>query len=162
MSTPRGTRRDDLLAVGTIVGLTTLTALGSRLSSDYDSAWFRALRKPRWEPSGRLIGGVWTAIYASTAGAALLLWRERTRHDLRRLAALFALQFLLNYLFTPLLTRRRSLWLSLADTAALHVVVDALVVLAWPIQRAAALLLLPYSAWTLFTTALSWRVRRLN
>jgi len=43
-----------------------------------------------------------------------------------------------------------------------HVAVDAIVVLAWPIHRAAALLMLPYSAWTLFTTALSRRVRRLN
>ncbi len=78
------------------------------------------------------------------------------------LAGLFAVQYLLNYLFTPLLTLRRSLALSTTDSAVLHLVVDAMVIVAWPIRRAAALLLIPYSAWTLFATILSWRVWSLN
>ena len=88
--------------------------------------------------------------------------REREAHDLRGLMGLFALQYLLNYAFTPLLTLRRSLALATVDSGALHLVVDAIVALAWPVQRAAALLMLPYSAWTLFTTLLSWRVWTLN
>ena len=155
-------RREDALAAGMIAGITALTAIGSRISSDYDSAWFRALRKPRWEPSGAVIGPVWAVLYACTGLSATLLWREREAHDVRGLMGLFALQYLLNYAFTPLLTLRRSLSLSTVDSGALHLVVDAIVALAWPVQRAAALLMLPYSAWTLFTTLLSWRVWTLN
>lgn len=155
-------RRDDLIGLAAIAGVTALTATGSRVSSDYDSAWFKSLRKPRWEPSGAVIGGIWAVLYVCAAAAAYLLWRKRAGRDIRGLAGLFALQYLLNYLFTPLLTLRRSLRLSTADSVALHLVVDAIVVLAWPVRRAAALLMLPYSAWTLFAAALSLRVWRLN
>lgn len=155
-------RRDDMLGLAAITGVTALTATGSRASSDYDSTWFKALRKPRWEPSGGVIGAVWAVIYVCTALAATLLWRKRDEHDIRGLAALFAVQYLLNYLFTPLLTLRRSLSLSTTDSAVLHLVVTAIAVLAWPVRRAAAILMIPYSAWTLFATILSWRVWQLN
>ncbi|MDQ2827508.1 MAG: tryptophan-rich sensory protein [Chloroflexota bacterium] len=155
-------RRGDLLGIVALVGVTALTATGSTASSDYDSTWFKTLRKPRWEPSGAVIGPVWAVIYACTVIAGSLLWRERDKRDLKGLAGLFAVQYLLNYLFTPLLTLRRSLALSTTDSAVLHLVVDAMVIVAWPIRRAAALLLIPYSAWTLFATILSWRVWSLN
>ena len=105
-------RREDALATGVVAGVTALTAIGSRISSDYDSAWFRALRKPRWEPSGMVIGPVWAVLYACTGLSATLLWPKREAHDMRGLMGLFALQYLLNYAFTPLLTLRRSLSLS--------------------------------------------------
>lgn len=155
-------RRDDAVGTAVIVGLTALTAFGSRASSAYDSAWFRSLRKPRWEPSGAVIGSIWAALHACTALSASLLWRRRGEQGIKALMGLFALQYLLNYAFTPLLTLRRSLALSTIDSGALHLVVDVIVALAWRIHRTAALLMLPYSAWTLFTTILSWRVWRLN
>jgi translocator protein len=155
-------RREDALATGVVAGVTALTAIGSWISSDYDSAWFRALRKPRWEPSGAVIGPVWAVLYVCTALSASLLWRKRDEHDLRGLMRLFALQYLLNDALTPLLTLRRSLSLSTVDSAALHLAVETIIALAWPVQRAAAVLMLPYSAWTFFTTLLSWRVWTLN
>jgi tryptophan-rich sensory protein len=80
--------REDVLATGVVAGVTALTAIGSRISSNYDSAWFRALRKPRWEPSGAVIGPVWAVLYACTGLSATLLWREREAHDLRGLMGL--------------------------------------------------------------------------
>ena len=84
-------RREDVLATGAVAGVTALTAIGSRISSDYDSTWFRALRKPRWEPSGAVIGPVWAVLYLCTALAASLLWRKRATHDIRTLMGLFSL-----------------------------------------------------------------------
>lgn len=155
-------RRDDAVGTAAIMGLTALTAFGSRASSAYGSVWFRSLRKPPWEPSGAIIGPVWAVLHAGTALSASLLWRRRGEHDMKGLMGLFALQYLLNYAFTPLLTLRRSLALSTIDSGGLHLAVDAIVVLAWRVHRTAALLMLPYSAWTLFTTVLSARVWRLN
>jgi tryptophan-rich sensory protein len=60
----------------------------------------RSGRKPRWEPSGAVIGPVWAVLYVCTALAASLLWRKREAHDLWGLMGLFALQYLLNYAFT--------------------------------------------------------------
>lgn len=155
-------RRDNAVVTVLIVSLTALTAVGSRVSSAYDSTWFRSLRKPSWEPSGLTIGFVWAVLHTCTALSANLLWRRRGERDVRALLGLFAAQYLLNYAFTPLLTLRRSLLLSTLDSGALHLVTDAIVVLAWPIHRLAALLMLPYSLWTFFTTVLSGQVLRLN
>jgi tryptophan-rich sensory protein len=65
--------REDVLATGVVAGVTALTAIGSRISSNDDSAWFRALRKPRWEPSGAVIGPVWAVLYACTGLSATML-----------------------------------------------------------------------------------------
>ena len=65
--------REDVLATGVVAGVTALTAIGSRISSNYDSAWFRALRKPRWEPSRAVIGPVWAVLYACTGLSATML-----------------------------------------------------------------------------------------
>src|SRR5438105_12108752 len=83
--------REDALATGMIAGVTALTAIGSRISSDYDSAWFRALRKPRWEPSGAVIGPVWAVLGLCTALSASLIWWLRGPHDTHTLMGLFAL-----------------------------------------------------------------------
>ena len=160
MSTRDSRARAVLTAAG-IVAVTAGVAAGGSAAGDFDSAWYRRLRKPGWQPGGSTIGAVWTGLYALTATSAYLLARgARRRRGL--LAGLFAVQYALNAAFTPLLTRRRDLGLATADSAALFATVSALAAVAWPVRRTAALLLLPYAAWAAFATYLSATLVRLN
>ncbi|MGW4569136.1 TspO/MBR family protein, partial [Streptomyces sp. NPDC004561] len=49
-------------AVG--VAVTTAAAVGGR-AVDADSAWYRSLRKPGWQPPSWAFGVVWTPLYAA-------------------------------------------------------------------------------------------------
>ncbi len=154
--------RSDLAGTAAIIAATLATAVGGSLSGDFNSDWYQRLRKPVWQPSGTLIGAVWTVLYTLTALAAGLVWRRRERLPSRRLWVLLALQYVLNFAFTPLFTRRRSLPLATLDCALLAASVWMLVAWAWPVRRLAAALLLPYALWSTFATALSLRLWQLN
>ena len=144
-----------------IVAVTVGVAAAGGAAGDFDSRWYRRLRKPGWQPGGAAIGTVWSVLYVLTAASAYILARgPRRRRGL--LGGLFVIQYVLNAAFTPLLTRRRDLTLATADSAALLVTVSALTVAAWPVRRAAAVMLLPYVVWTAFATYLSATLVRLN
>lgn len=144
-----------------IVAVTVGVAAAGSAAGDFDSRWYRRLRKPGWQPGGATIGTVWSVLYVLTGASAYILARgPRRRRGL--LGGLFVIQYVLNAAFTPLLTRRRDLTLATADSAALLVTVSALTVAAWPVRRAAAVMLLPYVVWTAFATYLSATLVRLN
>jgi translocator protein len=145
-----------------VAGATALAAGGGSALSDFQSGWYRRLRKPAWQPSGRTIGWVWSGLYALIAASGTVLWTGRNPGRSRLLPVLFVAQYALNLAYAPLLTRARSLRLATLDSTLLFVTVAALVRTAWPVRRLAAALLLPYLAWTGFATFLSWRVLRLN
>jgi tryptophan-rich sensory protein len=137
-------------------------AVAGGASGDFRSDWYTQLRKPRWQPPGAVIGAVWSVLYTLTAISGSLLWARRRDPRARPLFSLFLIQAVLNVAFTPLLTRARSPELAAADSAALGLTVAALTALAWPVRRSAAVLLLPYVAWTGFATFLSYRIVTLN
>ena len=153
---------NDLWGTAAIVAVTAGTAVAGGLSGDFDSAWYLHLRKPAWQPPGQVIGAVWSVLYTLTAIAASLLWRRRGQVRGNRLLWLFALQYGLNAAFTPVFTRVHALKLATLDSAMLAFVVATMAVLAWPVRRLAAVLLVPYVLWTAFATMLSWRLQRLN
>jgi tryptophan-rich sensory protein len=160
----KGNKRqsNDLIGTAAICGAVAATAALGSLSGDFESAWYRQLRKPEWQPSRRVIGAVWSVLYTLTATAGILLWRRRSRVHGDKLLWLFALQLGLNAAFTPILTRLRALKLATAICGMLSLVVATLAVLAWPVRRLVAVLLVPYVLWTAFATLLSWRIQRLN
>jgi benzodiazapine receptor len=155
-------RRDDRAGVAAVVAATLATAVGGSLSGDFGSDWYQRLRKPAWQPSGAVIGAIWTVLYTMTALAASDVWRRRERLRGRTFWLVLALQYLFNAAFTPLFTRRHALRLATLDAALLSVSVGTLLVLAWPVRRLAAMLLLPSVLWTSFATWLSLRLWQLN
>ena len=154
-------RRDGLAAAG-IVLVTAAVAAAGGAAGDFESEWYRRLKKPAWQPSGAVIGGVWSVLYTAIATAGVLLWPRRSRPEFAAVRWLFIAQWLLNAAWTPLFTRARRLDLALADCAALTGVNVALVARAWRVRPLAAVLLAPYAAWTAFATFLTWTLLRLN
>lgn len=141
---------------------TAAVAAAGGAAGDFESKWYRDLKKPGWQPSGAIIGGVWSVLYAGIATAGVLLWSRRSRPEFVPVRRLFVAQWILNAAWTPLFTRARRLDVALADCAALTGVNIALVARAWRVRPGAALLLTPYAAWTGFATFLTWTLLRLN
>jgi tryptophan-rich sensory protein len=158
---PPAVHRRDILGIAAIVGATFGVAVIGGVSGDFRSDWYARLRKPRWQPSGAVIGSIWTGLYASIAVSGGILWLRR-RKARGAVPVLFIAQWVLNAAWTPLFTRARRLDLATLDCAALAMTNAALVGAAWPVSRRAALLLMPYTAWSAFATFLSWTIYRLN
>jgi benzodiazapine receptor len=68
----------------------------------------------------------------------------------------------LNTAWSPLFFRAHRPWAAAAESAVLTASTADLVRRAWPVSRAAALVLTPYAAWTAFATALTVAIARRN
>ncbi len=155
-------RRSSALRAAAALGLTLAAAGVGGATGDFQSSWYRDLRKPAWQPSGRTIGTVWSVLYPLIGVSGALLFTARDREGARSVRGLFVLQAVLNAAWTPLFTRARALRLATVECGVLTGVNAALVARAWRVRPAAAALLVPYAAWTAFATFLSGTVARLN
>ena len=125
--------------------------------------WYRALHKPAFQPPDWAFGPAWTVIYALTALAGVLAWHAMP--PLRawaRILALFAINGVLNVLWSVLFfSLHRPDW-ALAEVVPFWLSILALIVAIAPYARRAAWLLAPYLLWVAFAGVLNYAVVRLN
>jgi translocator protein len=102
-------------------------------------------------------------VTAVIATAGVLAWQDAPSDGARReLAALFALNGLLNLAWSPLFFRlRRPDW-AFYEVIPFWLSIVALIVFVAPFSARAAALLAPYLAWVTFAGWLNWRIVRLN
>ncbi len=145
-----------LIAAGAVAA----AAAAGSAAADPGSAWYQSLRKPSWQPPPWAFPLVWTPLYVSIgyAGARALARQDDRGPLIRALLTDLAL----NTAWTPLFFRVRKPRAALAEIAALNLANAALIRRAWQADRTAALLLLPYAAWTGFATALNTEIVLLN
>jgi len=125
-------------------------------------AWYQSLAKPTWTPPPWLFGPVWTVLYIMIGVAGRLLWSERKRPAGRRAFTLFVIQLALNFAWTPVFFGLHAPGPALVVIITLLACIVATITIAWPVTRAASLLLLPYAAWVSFASALNFALWRLN
>ncbi|WP_049458083.1 TspO/MBR family protein [Stenotrophomonas maltophilia] len=136
-------------------------ALGAWASTSAAS-FYASLTLPAWAPPAGVFGPVWTLLYAMMAVAAWLVWRERGWRGARPALTLYLLQLAVNALWSWLFFGWKLGALAFADILVLIVLVCATIFGFLRIQRAAAVLLLPYLAWISFASALNFAVWRAN
>jgi tryptophan-rich sensory protein len=125
--------------------------------------WYRALRKPSWQPPDWLFGPAWTVILALASLSAYLAWQGAPNGRGHLLVAvLFVLNGAANLAWSPLFFRlRRPDW-ALWEVPLLWLSILAPIILLAPYSVTASLLLLPYLAWVSFAAFLNLTIVRLN
>lgn len=125
--------------------------------------WYFSLEKPRWQPPDWAFGPAWTLIYAFAVMAAVKGWRAMEDAIARRpFVSLFAINGVLNVLWSLLFFHlRRPDW-ALLEVPLLWASILALIVYSWPRSRVAAALLIPYLAWVSFASVLNYTIVQLN
>jgi tryptophan-rich sensory protein len=126
--------------------------------------WYRALRKPSWNPPNWLFGPAWTLIYALIGCAVVVAWNAPGAPPGARaaLAGATALNLGLNVLWSALFfARKRPDW-ALLEVVALWLSVVLVIAAVRPLSRPGAALLLPYLAWVTFAALLNQRIVALN
>ena len=145
-----------------------VAALGSVATISNVEGWYADADKAPWNPPNWLFGPAWTFLYTAMSVAAWLVWRQRHLIEVRRALTLYVVQLVLNALWTPVFfglfpaIGTPALWIALAIIVALDVVILLTMLAFWPVSRAAAWLLVPYWAWTLFATTLNVALALLN
>ncbi len=124
--------------------------------------YYRSLRKPSWAPPARVFGPAWSSLYALTGVSSWIVLRTRTRRTVTPTLGLYTAQLALNGLWTPLFFRARRPHLAFVEIVVLWVSIALTMQRFARISRPAALLLLPYLAWTTFAAVLNFELWRRN
>ena len=138
------------------------TISGRIAGSGYGNPWFDALQKPAIMPPGWVFGAAWTFLYILLGFALALILHARGARGRGPALALFVLQLLLNYAWSPLFFAYHEVGAALWTIVAILLLSAATAILFWRIRRGAALLMLPYLAWLGFAAALTWQIGLLN
>jgi tryptophan-rich sensory protein len=124
--------------------------------------WYERLVQPSWRPPNWLFAPVWTFLYLTIAVSGWLVWRERGFADAIWPFAIYAIQLVLNGIWTPIFFGMKRPDLAFVDIVLVWLSIVATIVVFYPISGVAGLLLLPYLAWVTFATALNFAIWRLN
>jgi benzodiazapine receptor len=140
-----------------------LGVLSGQLSgSGADSAWFSALEMPAIYPPGWLFGVVWTILYALMGFAMAVISAAKGARGRGVAALAFVVQLILNLAWSPMFFAAHQITGALVLIVVLDLAVILTIALFWKVRRSSALLLLPYLAWILFATLLTWEIRQAN
>lgn len=130
--------------------------------SGYENPWFDALAKPSYMPPGGTFAAAWTILYILIGTALAIILFAKGAAGRGRAVALFAGQFALALVWSPLFFAAHQVgpafWLLLAILTAAAITT----VLFARIRKAAGLLMLPYLAWMCFAAVLNHDIDRLN
>jgi benzodiazapine receptor len=133
-------------------------ALATRNAREF----YASLAKPAWAPPGWLFGPVWTVLYVLMGVAAWLVWRRAGWSGASGALSLFLVQLVCNAAWSWIFFAWRSGALAFADIVLLLVLIVATMLAFARVHGLAALLLLPYLAWVVFATALTFAIWRGN
>ena len=154
--------REALKLLFAVVVCEAVGGLGSYFTVGAIPGWYATLVKPAFSPPNWVFGPVWTTLYALMGLAAYLVWRRHHGAHRTHALRLFALQLLLNGIWTPVFFGLRSTGGGLIVIIALLIAIIATTVSFWRLRPAAGILLLPYLAWVAFATVLNASLWYLN
>lgn len=137
-------------------------ALGAAVTSTSVDGWYQTLAKPSWNPPDWLFGPVWTALYSMMAIAAWLVWRSHGWRETRSALNWFSIQLALNVTWSFVFFGLHRPGLAFAEIVALWISISATCLAFRAQSNTAALMLIPYLAWTSFAAILNLVIWRMN
>ncbi len=140
----------------------TLAVLGVGGAMTTVGPWYRALRKPTWNPPDWLFGPAWTIILGMAAWSGVLAWTRSGPAAHPTILVLFGCNIVLHMLWSPLFFNfKRPDW-ALIEVPFLWLSIVALMVGLAPLGQACVWLLLPYLLWVGFAAFLNLTIVRMN
>lgn len=165
--------RQIAVAVLLLATVAVIATLGSLATVDNAVGWYADARKVAWNPPNSVFGPAWSILYVLVAAAGFLIWKagyvgRGQPNRARRVLWVYAVQLILNGLWTPIffagypVLGRAAWWLAMAVILGLILAVGWLIALAARRSRAAAWLLAPYIVWLVFASSLNAGIIALN
>lgn len=137
-----------VIGVGSFIGTQTAPGL-----------WYAGLDKPPFNPPNWVFGPVWLILYVLIAIAG---WRTFLRGAASLGMGLWVGQMVLNWAWSPVFFLAENLWAAFAIIIPMLALILAFIVERWNVDRAAALMFMPYAAWVSFASLLNLSLAILN
>ena len=148
--------------IATAAAIALLVAFAGGLITDL-GPWYQTLQQPAWKPADWLFAPAWTVIFACAAASAVVAWRRLGTTPARvPLVAMFAVNGLLNILWSVLFFQQHRPDYALLEVALLWLSIAVLMAILWRPARTASVLLIPYLLWVTVAGVLNYDVVRLN
>ena len=144
------------LAVCQLAGIT-----GSVFTSSSVTTWYPTLTKPYFSPPGWIFAPAWIALYFQMGVSLYIIWINKAKDNGKALI-LFAIQLILNVLWSFMFFGLKSPLYGLIDILVLFVAIILTILFSFKISVLAAILLVPYLVWVGFATILNYNIFLLN
>lgn len=154
---------DGLKFAGGILICQAAGAVGALFTVPAISGWYAGLSRPSFAPPSGVFGPVWTVLFLLMGIALALVWRRMDHPGTPAALRWFAIQWLLNVLWSVAFFGLRSPLLGLLDIALLWPAIVVTILHFGRVSRPAAWLLAPYIAWVSFAVVLNaayWALNR--
>jgi translocator protein len=138
-------------------------AIGNFFTIAEITTWYTTLAKPAWTPPNWVFGPVWTTLYILMGIALYLVWSKGLeRKDVKIAIGIFAVQLILNTLWSIIFFGLHSLLGGLIAIIILWIAILANIIVFYRISKPAGLLLVPYIMWVTIASYLTYSVYLLN
>ena len=125
--------------------------------------WYQTLQKPSWTPPSIAFPIAWTILYTLMGVASWLVWKKRENNSAVSVALFFfAVQLVLNALWSWIFFGRHQLGWALLEMGALWLMIAATAYSFWRISATAGFLLVPYLFWVSFAFILNLAIWERN
>jgi len=127
------------------------------------SDWYMSLNKPSFNPPNWIFGPVWTVLYILMGIAAGIIWNKGSYHKWVKTALYhFIFQLIFNAAWSIVFFGMKSTGIALIIIIALLILIVLTIRWFRIINKAAAILLIPYLLWVSFATILNYSIWVLN
>ena len=135
--------------------------LSGYLTSPEISGWYAGLDKPSFNPPNNVFGPVWTILYF-LMGVSLYLIVISPSARKKFAIGIFVTQLILNFFWSIIFFNLHQIGLALIEIILLWMMILAMVIAFYKINRVAGLLQVPYLLWVSFATVLNAAIYQLN
>jgi benzodiazapine receptor len=137
--------------------------IGSIFTASSVASWYPTLVKPPFTPPGFYIGLIWIVLFGLMGISLFLIWRDSSGGLATRKAFyFFTAQLIDNVLWSAAFFGMRSPISGLVVVALLWILILITIIRFLPLNRNAALLLVPYIIWVSFAAYLNYSIWRMN
>lgn len=125
--------------------------------------YYSELVRPSFSPAPPVFSIVWPILYALIALSGFYAWKEaKDRKHLKASLFIFAINLILNALWTPLFFNLKLPLLAFIEIVILWAIIVVNIVYFYKDSKKAALLMVPYLIWVSFAAVLNYAINLLN
>lgn len=137
--------------------------IGTVFTSKAIPTWYAGVNKPSFNPPNWIFGPVWVTLYTMMGIAAYLVWKDWANNAVAKYATiLFFVHLAFNALWSILFFGLKNPMLAFFEIIVLWLMIVALIVMYYQINKTASYLLVPYLLWVSFASVLNFYIWRLN